>query len=852
MTADVGHIEGPARSARALLKTTSLALSIMVAGLSFTVARFGAWTPQTDIRLGWWMLALGFGLGEVFVFHVEFRREAITFSLSELALILGLFFASPQALLLGRFVGSVLVLVLHDRQPIRKVILNVVGFLAECSIAIIVFHSLPLRREVADPQSWLAALLAVATAGSIQFFVVFLAMRWHGAQLSLKRMMFANSITMVTNTALGLLAAVLIATNRAAAVLLGFVAAIVVLAYRGYASLSRRHQSLSLLYEFTRLVSGSKRPDDVLQSMLREARQLLRAENAAIAIETANGRLSLWLDGTGALTGERILPVEALKLAVAGGRAVVLSRSAKHPLDRELLRELGAKDCIIAPITEDNVNIGVLLVMDRETDVSTFEDNDGMLFETLANHASVALENGRLIERLHEQARQREHEAMHDSLTGLPNRAHFHQELNAAIQRESADGLQLRVALLDLDHFKEVNDTLGHHHGDLLLREVARRLRCTLPISTVVARLGGDEFALLSFDLSPDPKDLGRTVRRAFAEPFIVDGLAIEIGSSIGIALYPDHGTDPASLLQRADVAMYAAKAASAEGVEVYAPSRDVNTVRRLGLANDLRRAVETNELELHYQPKASLCDGRVHSVEALIRWNHPEYGMVSPDEFVPLAERTGLIQPFTHSVIRQGLTTLQGWSMDGRNLGMSINLSMRNLLDLSLPARVARLLDATHVDPSLVTFEVTETSMMAEPTKALKTMHGLADLGVRLSIDDFGTGHSSLAYLQQLPVHEVKIDRSFISPLTSRPASRAIVDSVIHLAHSLELNVVAEGVEDEATWSVLRDLGCDDVQGYFLGRPIPVSDLRIWLDQRALTGLAPASSGLRIVASNR
>jgi diguanylate cyclase len=303
-------------------------------------------------------------------------------------------------------------------------------------------------------------------------------------------------------------------------------------------------------------------------------------------------------------------------------------------------------------------------------------------------------------------------------------------------------------------------------------------------------------------------------------------------------------------LLQRADVAMYDAKAASTERIEVYAPSRDVNTVRRLGLANDLRRAIETNELELHYQPKARLSDGKVHSVEALIRWRHPEYGMVSPDEFVPLAERTGLIQPFTHFVIRQGLLTMQEWALEGRDLGMSINLSMRNLLDASLPGRVSRLLTATHVDPALVTFEVTETSMMAEPAKALKTLTGLADLGVHLSIDDFGTGHSSLSYLQQLPVHEVKIDRSFIAPLTTRPASRAIVDSVIHLAHSLGLKAVAEGVEDQETWNMLNILGCDDVQGYFLCRPIASGALRTWLDQRPETAPGPAPIGLRVVSN--
>ena len=391
------------------------------------------------------------------------------------------------------------------------------------------------------------------------------------------------------------------------------------------------------------------------------------------------------------------------------------------------------------------------------------------------------------------------------------------------------------MALLDLDHFKEVNDTLGHHHGDLLLREVATRLNAALPPSIMLARLGGDEFALLVEHDTPlaDLTALGELVQSSFLHPFWVEGLGLEVGASIGFALYPDHGTDPSTLLQRADVAMYDAKASSTDRIEIYDPARDVNSPRRLALATDLRAAIEARELGLHFQPKATMADGRVHSVEALVRWRHPVYGNVPPDDFVPLAERTGLIHPFTDFIVERGIEHLRAWAGSGLDLGISLNLSMRNLLDPSLPVRIGSILEAGGVRPAAVTFEVTETSVMTEPDKTMRVLHGLADLGVRLSIDDFGTGHSSLAYLQRLPVHEVKIDKSFIWPITTDRGARAIVQSIIQLAHNLELNVVAEGIEDQATWDALAGLGCDDAQGYYLCRPITTDDLVEWLADR-------------------
>lgn len=812
-------------------------------GLAFVLALASTAIFVTHLRpiaasggqLPWWLLAIGFGLAEILVFHIEVRREAVSFSLSEIPLTLALFFASPVGLIAGRLIGESMLLILHERQQPRKIVINLAVFFTECVTAVTVFHALSGSHVPSHPATWAAAAVAVATADAVGLAVVITVMRWHGAPVEPARMAATNAVTAVTNIGLAILAAVLLDTNPWAAGLLVFLTVVIVLAYRAYSALSRRYASLELLYEFTRIVSGSKHPELVLASMLKEARRLLRADAAAIVTIIDGDLLSLWLGPDDDIARPRVLPFDTLSRCVEAGQSVVIARNERDGTLRAVLDTLGVADCVLAPLNDAAETIGVLLVANRETAVSTFDAEDGRIFETLANHAGMALENGRLIVRLHEQARQREHEAFHDSLTELPNRASFLAHLTASIDAASNGGQTVGVAILDLDHFKEVNDTLGHHHGDLLLAEVASRLATSLPASVTLARLGGDEFALLIRHPTSrvELMKLGQGIQTSFQHPFWVEGLGLEVGVSIGFALYPDHGTDPSTLMQRADVAMYDAKASTTNRIEVYDSERDSNSPRRLALATDLRVAIETGGLTLHYQPKARLADGTIHGVEALVRWHHPTYGNVPPDDFVPLAERTGLIQPFTDFVVNHGIQQLRIWTQRGLDLSISLNLSTRNLLDPTLPTRIHEVLTTSGVQPAKITFEVTESSVMAEPDKALKVLHCLADLGVRLSIDDFGTGHSSLAYLQRLPVHEVKIDKSFIWPLATDPSARAIVQSIIRLAHNLELNVVAEGIEDRATWELLDALGCDDAQGHYLCCPIPTADLDGWLVDR-------------------
>ena len=422
-------------------------------------------------------------------------------------------------------------------------------------------------------------------------------------------------------------------------------------------------------------------------------------------------------------------------------------------------------------------------------------------------------------------------QAFTDQLTGLPNRALLHDRTQQAIRLAGRQGLTAALLLLDLDRFKEVNDTLGHHHGDLLLQQVAERLHATLRDSDTVARLGGDEFAVLLPQIA-NVQEATAVVDKLSAvieAPFTVDGLTLDVDASIGVAAYPDHGTDANQLLQRADVAMYAAKATHA-GYTVYDPTLDQHNPRRLGLLGQLRRALAAGELVVHYQPKADVPSGRILGVEALVRWQHPEHGLLGPGEFVPLAETTGLIRPLTSYVLDAALRQCRAWLDAGHQLSVAVNLSTRCLLDLTLPDQITQLLEDTAIAPDRLLLEITESAIMTDPTRALEILNRLHTLGVQLAIDDFGTGYSSMAYLKSLPVDELKVDRSFVKHLRDNQNDAVIVRSTVDLGHNLGLRVVAEGVEDQATLKELATLGCDTVQGYFVARPMPAAELAAWL----------------------
>jgi diguanylate cyclase (GGDEF)-like protein len=435
--------------------------------------------------------------------------------------------------------------------------------------------------------------------------------------------------------------------------------------------------------------------------------------------------------------------------------------------------------------------------------------------------------------RIRHQMEEIEHRALHDELTGLPNRTLFGDRVEQAILAAQREQRFPVVMLLDVNRFKEINDTLGHEPGDGLLKDLASRLRGAVRSNETLARLGGDEFGVLLPAASVDEATtLAGRMHDLLEFPFSVGDFPLEVSASIGIAAYPEHGEHAEALLQHADVAMYVAKERHAT-TAVYDPEEDTNDALRLALAGELRRAIEDEELVVFFQPKAELESGRVLGAEALVRWQHPTRGFIPPNDFIPIAERTGLIKPLSRFVLATAVRQCDAWRGAGYDLHVSVNLTIPDLLDLDLPDRIAGLLANTDLRPDQLELEITETTILADPFCVRQVLNRLNEMGLRLAIDDFGTGYSSLAYLKRLPVHTIKIDRSFVMEMCADANDATIVRSTIDLGRNLGLEIVAEGVESQEAWDALRADGCTLAQGYFISRPTPAEELEPLLKTR-------------------
>jgi diguanylate cyclase (GGDEF)-like protein len=480
----------------------------------------------------------------------------------------------------------------------------------------------------------------------------------------------------------------------------------------------------------------------------------------------------------------------------------------------------------------------VMLVVARQ--VIALMENRHLLLVSETNSSRLERLNSELHvmydsnEELAHANRQLEIIATTDALTGLPNRTLLRDRVEQALRAAGRQGHESALLLMDLDRFKEVNDTLGHAPGDDLLFQVGHRLQGTLRAEDTVARLGGDEFAMLlpNADLA-SALQVADSLQRVFDRPFTLEGRELGVRASVGVALAPIHGTDAAALLRCADVAMYVAKRAGG-GHAVYSAEQDPNTSYRLGLVGDLRRAIAEGGLDVHYQPIIDQKVGRITAAEALVRWTHPEHGPISPGEFIPMAEQSGLMGDLTWCVLETAVEQLSTWHRAGAKVSVAVNLSMQLLQDQLVPRRVTGLLDRYGLQPEWLTLEVTESALMLDRVRTLDVLRQLADAGVRIAIDDFGTGYSSLAYVKNLPVHEVKIDRTFVKDLgrAHSKGDEAIVRSVLAMAHALGLQVVAEGVEDLTAWTYLASLECDAAQGYYMARPMPAAHLEEWLER--------------------
>ncbi|NOT18446.1 MAG: EAL domain-containing protein [Sulfuriferula sp.] len=435
---------------------------------------------------------------------------------------------------------------------------------------------------------------------------------------------------------------------------------------------------------------------------------------------------------------------------------------------------------------------------------------------------------------------------LHDSLTSLPNRRLLMERIENAITTANVTKKPIAILMMDLNRFKDVNDTLGHHYGDELLIALAQRLRHLTSLSRMVARMGGDEFGFVFENFSKkEALALSKKILALVDEPFIIDGHRLSIGGSIGIAMYPEHGDAAQELLQNSDVAMYAAKR-SGGGVTLYAAGINEASLSQLNLIAALKHSDLTKQLSVHYQPKINLHDGTTCGLEALVRWHHPILGDVPPDKFIPIAERVGVMKTITFAVLHSVLAQLEEWHALGLTVKVAINLSMRNLSDENLPDDIAKAIATYHTPPDSLILEVTESSMMSNPTLANTTLTTLSKLGVQCSIDDFGTGFSSLAYLKSLPASEIKIDKSFVTDITTDENDAIIVHATIVMAHNMGYRVVAEGVETADVLEVLQILGCDIAQGYYFSKPMPAEDVAAWIVMHNKNSIAYVSQRLK------
>jgi diguanylate cyclase (GGDEF)-like protein len=818
MAGDVAR-SNPARGAYAL------SLGLLVGGLSLTVGAVADLAPlRTGVDL--WppvvvVLTLLFSASAI---TLQFRRQGHTLSMTEVPVAIGLFALSPVALVVAKAAGHALDGV-RRRLPLHKAVFNVSLVVFQVPTAVLVFRA-AAGDGVLGPRGWLAAGAAVLTANFISAVAIFAVIgltQHERAELDLAVGMFL--VVSLIETSLAMVAIEALRAEPWSGALLAVVSLLVLGFTRAYASLRDRHEELAAVYDFGRSVAEPMEAERLTAFVAEKVRLLLRAERVDLLL-AYDGGVMCW---------------EASDYGVR-----LVTRELDSWPWREV-RETGApvlgprgRDAVAVPLRGETGLVGMLAAYDRMGNVRRFARVDVNLLEALAAQAGATLESARLVERLR-------HEAAHDTLTGLANWTGLSVRIDEAIAAERP----VALVLMDLDRFKDVNDTLGHHNGDVLLVELSERLTAYCGRDRVVGRLGGDEFAVVLTERDAEAATrVARELLSIVAAPVVLDGVRIEMAASVGIAVHPEHGLDAAALLQRADVAMYSAKAGHL-GVAMYQPSEDHQSARRLVLAGELRRAIDEGSLLVAYQPKASLENGHVVGTEALLRWQHREMGFIAPDEFIPIAERTGLIVPLTTYVLDRALAQCAQWVRDGLDVGVAVNISVRNLLDSDLPDEIGALLVRHGVEPRRLTLEITEGSVMTDPDRAIDVLERLSRIGIRLSVDDFGTGYSSLTYLKRLPVDEVKIDKSFVLSMATDAGDAAIVRSIIDLGASLGLAVVAEGVEDRVSWERLGEMGCDIVQGYGLCRPVPAAEATEWLrgwdpaaavrrSSRAVTELAP------------
>jgi len=780
----------------------------------------------------WLLLIAVFAVGESTVVHFELRQQTVSWTVTEIPLVIGLLVFGPLPTLIARALIIAIVLAI-DRYSVVKIVFNVAIAITEVAAAGWVLHVFGFT-EVSEPSTWFGIIVTLLATGALGIGCIALAILATEGRISQRfwSTLAVPQLFLAPATAtVGVIVLILLEISPWAGLLAAFMLGLFVLLYRRYAAAAQDRRSLAEVFDFAQMVQNAGSDSDGERVILEAVREKFNAARAALWISSHldQGPRSLAVAGDGATSypGPDD-PEDVIRLrTTADQRARLVVRGRASPDELTGLRRRGVTELLGVPLETETPEPAYLEVCDRNGSVLQFAAADVELMQSLATHVSAALRQRQLLDKIR-------YDAAHDQVTDLPNRFWLTAMIDAHLD---ADPVHRRLALLvaDIDGFAQVNETLGHAAGDELLRVIASALQEHAPPDARVARVGGAQFAIMLADANLDRAETEATrLSRAVSSRVQVAGLQLTADLTLGVAVAPLHGCSAGPLLQHADVAVLAARTRGLS-TATYSSAMDEQSMRLLRLGADLPEAIESSQITVVFQPIVGTATGEIAAVELLSRWTHPQLGPITPDEFIPLAERIGQITPLTRRVLRTALQRCQAWLDEGVVISMAVNLSAACLVEPGFVDEVAETL-AEHGFPSeLLTFEITEGSVIGDEM-ALPALNHLHELGVGLSVDDFGTGYSSLSYLRRLPIDEVKIDKSFVLSMSTDPGTKTIARSIIDLAHNLGLRVVAEGVEDELTRHLLANMNVDFLQGYLVSRPLSEANLASWLTARTAT----------------
>jgi diguanylate cyclase (GGDEF)-like protein len=840
---DPGPATSSRRGHRVHLLTIVLVATAIILLVKVVAPLHGIPAPR---QVPWWVLIPLFSAAEVFVVHIQFRRDAQSFSLSELPLVVGFFFAPPLIVLLSMVAGTAFALLIHRRQSPLKLAFNLANFTVANSVVAVLFMHLVDHHDALSAISFLGVMVAVLTGGVVQSFVILTAISLSEGRIDRVGIATTFGFTQaatVINTCLALIGVRIVWQNPSELWLLAVPTVGVFIAYRFYVAEREKRDQVDFLYQSSKQLQRTEAVDDAVAQLLTKSCEVFRAERAEITFLPTRERDAVVRTAVDTeRTTQFMTPVtlDDAELQFMSrlllDSPLLLSTHGKTDGDPSgFLEHRGLRDAMAVVLRGENNMVGTMLIANRLGEVTGFDDEDLRLLEMLANQTGVILERGRLqhsLSQLTVLQEQLRHEASHDPLTGMANRLLFGSRVEQALAQS---GQHVGVLFIDIDDFKTVNDSLGHAAGDELLRAIADRIGQCLRPGDVAARLGGDEFSVLLVGID-EPATAVRIAERvieALREPFIVAAEEVLTHASIGIATAIDTVCDGQELLQNADLALYTAKSSGKSRWELFEPAMYAAVQHRHRLKADLYHAVEQVEFELLYQPIVRVSTCEIVAAEALLRWRHPTRGTVLPDDFISLVEETGLITQLGAWVMRTACEEARDWpAVDGADpVAVSVNVAVRQLREPDFVDSVREVLRDTGLDARRLIVEVTEADIVYDTEPIIGCLNELRTLGVRIALDDFGTGHSSLSRLRDFPVDVLKIDRSFTSSLCGPTTSIGFAHSVFNFGVGLGLSVIAEGVETEECLRELQELGCELAQGYLFGQPLTPFAMRRLLD---------------------